>query len=121
MMFAYSDISKYCAVGALAAVALAASIGDSFAQRARAPGSPGRITLENKRAATLTELKIIGKEGAAAERVIATNLAPGKKITVTLPARIGCIFDLAGTYDDDSTIEVADSNLCKDKALRLVE
>lgn len=121
MMFARSNISKYCATGALAAMALAAMAGNSSAQRANKPGSPGRITLENKRAATLTELKIIGKEGAATERVIATNLAPGKKITVTLPARIGCMFDIAGTYDDDATVEVADSNLCKEKALRLVE
>jgi hypothetical protein len=121
MMSARSNIPRYCAIGAFAVVALAATVGDSFAQRARQPASPGRITLENKRPATLTELKIIGKEGAATEKVIATNLAPGKKITVNLPPRIGCMFDIAGTYDDDSTIEVADSNLCKDKILRLVE
>jgi len=83
MMFARRDLSKRCAMAAFATLGLAATAGDAFAQRANKPGSPGRITLENKRAATLTELKIIAKEGTAAERVIATNLAPGKKIAVT--------------------------------------
>ena len=121
--FARSDIAKYCATGILAAAVLAAGVADGFAQRAsrNALGSPGRITIENQRDAPLIELKITGKQGKAVERVIATNLAPGKKITVTLPAGIGCVFDLAGAFTDESTMEAADMDLCKEKTLRLVE
>lgn len=107
-------------VAATATLSMTATSG--FAQSKRGPASPGRITIENKRDATLVELKVIGREGAApTERVLATNLAPGKRVTVTLPPRSGCSFDLAGTFEDDSVLEAEGRNLCKDKVLRLVE
>lgn len=109
-------------VVAAAAVTLSLTATSGFAQSKRGPSSPGRITVENKRDAALVELKLVGKEGAAAtERVVAKNLAPGKRVTFTLPPRSGCTFDLAGTFEDDSVMEAEDRNLCRDKVLRLVE
>lgn len=105
-----------------AATTLAATATSAFAQSKRGPSSAGRITVENKRTAALVELKVISKDGAnATERVVAKNLAPGKRVSFTMPPRSGCNFDLAGTFEDDSVMEAEDRNLCHDKVLRLVE
>ena len=106
-------------IAALAAMAVAAN--DGLAQSRRGPSSPGRIAIENQRAVNLVEMKVISKGDNPSERVIARNLAPGKRVNVTFPPRSGCMFDVAGVFDDDSEMETTERNLCQDKVLRLVE
>ena len=86
------------------------------AQAAQAKG----LRIENKRDVALTELTITSKDGAAGETfVLARDIAPGQATTRTMPAR-KCLFDVKGTFADQSTLAAEDMDLCSQRTLRLV-
>ena len=81
-----------------------------------------KININNKRGATLVELTVTSKANANANpQLIAAGLLSGKKKTSNLAKKGGCLYDVSGTFDDESTIEVAGMDLCKDTTINLVE
>jgi hypothetical protein len=79
------------------------------------------LRIENKRNVALTELTITAKDGGAQETfVLAKNIAPGVVTTGTVPAR-KCLFDLKGTFADQSTLAAEDMDLCSQRTIRLVK
>ena len=90
-----------------------------YAQAAKAVSAD--VLVDNRREATLLELSLKGKAKDSEEVVVAKDLGPGAKLTAKLPAKAGCVFDVSGFFDDESVLEVAGVNLCKDKRITLVE
>lgn len=112
---------------AVAASVLCGAIAASAQQAAPAKAKPAAkpavadVLVDNRREATLLELTIKSKAKGAEDIVLAKDLGPGTKLTAKLPAKAGCVFDVSGSFDDESVLEVAGVNLCKDKRLTLVE
>ena len=78
------------------------------------------VMVTNSRAVALTELDAT-PSGATSPKAIVSNLAPGKKISVSLATDKSCVFALHGTYADGSSTDSASVDLCKDKNVNLVE
>ena len=79
------------------------------------------VIVDNRRQATLVELTITSKDRNGGAAVIARDVSPGGRVNAKLPAKGGCVWDVSGSFDDESTLEVASVNLCKDPRLTLVE
>jgi len=118
---------KLVRILAIAATVLSGSVGAYAQQAAPAKAKPAAkpaaadVLVDNRREATLLELSIKSKASGAEEIVLAKDLGPGAKLTAKLPAKSGCVFDVSGSFDDESVLEVAGVNLCKDKRMTLVE
>ena len=118
---------KVTRIVAIAASVLCGAVAASAQQAAPAKAKPAAkpavadVLVDNRREATLMELTLKSKAKGAEEVVVAKDLAPGAKLTAKLPAKAGCVFDVSGFFDDESVLEVAGVNLCKDKRLTLVE
>ena len=118
---------KVVRIVAIAATVLCGAMAASAQQAAPAKAKPAAkpavadVLVDNRREATLMELTIKSKVKGAEDIVVAKDLAPGAKLTAKLPAKAGCVFDVSGFFDDESVLEVAGVNLCKDKRLTLVE
>jgi hypothetical protein len=117
---------KLVRIVAITAAVLSGCVAASAQQAAPAKAKPaaakavaGDVLVDNRREATLLELSLKAK--GADEVVVAKDLGPGAKLTAKLPAKAGCVFDVSGFFDDESVLEVAGVNLCKDKRLTLVE
>ncbi len=80
----------------------------------------GALVITNRRSAGLVELSATPEKGGD-PIVLAHDLAAGAKSNTKLPAKSGCVFSLSGTFDDESTLEAANLNLCKDGRVNLVE
>ena len=79
------------------------------------------LRIENKRAVALTELVITTKNNGVPESfVLAQNLAAGKNIAGAVP-RGKCLFDVKGTFADQSTLAAHDMDLCAQRTIRLVK
>ena len=78
------------------------------------------VMVTNSRAVALTELDAT-PSGATSPKAIVSNLAPGKKISVSLATDKSCVFALHGTYADGSSTDSTSVDLCKDKNINLVE
>ena len=109
----------------VAAVLGAVSFGSAFAQETKpvkvAKAVSGAVLVDNRREANLLELTLTSRAKGVKPTVIAKDLAAGAKLNAKLPAKGGCVYDVAGTFDDESVLEVAGVNLCKDRRLTLVE
>ena len=118
---------KVVRIIAIAASVLCGATAASAQQAAPAKAKPAAkpvvadVLVDNRREATLLELTIKSKAKGAEDIVLAKDLGPGTKLTAKLPAKSGCVFDVSGSFDDESVLEVAGVNLCKDKRLTLVE
>jgi len=118
---------KVVRIVAVAASVLCGAAAASAQQAAPAKAKPAAkpvvadVLVDNRREATLLELTIKSKAKGAEDIVLAKDLGPGTKLTAKLPAKAGCVFDVSGSFDDESVLEVAGVNLCKDKRLTLVE
>ena len=116
---------KLVRIVAITAAVLSGCVAASAQQAAPAKAKPAAkavaadVLVDNRREATLLELSLKAK--GAEEVVVAKDLGPGAKLTAKLPAKAGCVFDVSGFFDDESVLEVAGVNLCKDKSLTLVE
>jgi len=78
------------------------------------------VVVTNSRAVALTELDA-KPSGGTLPKAIVSNLAPGKKISVTVATGKSCVFDLHGTFVDGASADLQGINLCKDKNVNLVE
>ena len=118
---------KLVRIAVVAASVLSGCVGAYAQQAAPAKAKPAAkpasadVLVDNRREATLLELTIKGKAKGAEEITLAKDVAPGAKLTAKLPAKAGCVFDVSGAFDDESVLEVAGVNLCKDKRMTLVE
>ena len=118
---------KLVRIVAITAAVLSGCVAASAQQAAPAKAKPAAkvvsadVLVDNRREATLLELTIKSKAKGAEDIVLAKDLGPGTKLTAKLPAKSGCVFDVSGSFDDESVLEVAGVNLCKDKRLTLVE
>jgi len=118
---------KVVRIIAIAASVLCGATAASAQQPAPAKAKPAAkpavadVLVDNRREATLMELTLKSKAKGAEDIVLAKDLGPGTKLTAKLPAKSGCVFDVSGFFDDESVLEVAGVNLCKDKRLTLVE
>ena len=78
------------------------------------------VVVTNSRAVALTELNAT-LSGGTLPKVIVSNLAPGKKISVSVATDKSCVFALHGAYADGSSTDSTSVDLCKDKNVNLVE
>ena len=78
------------------------------------------VTISNKRAVPLTSLDAMPSAGGDTV-ALAGALAAGKTASAKVPHGKDCHFDLHGAYEDGSTTDVPGVDLCKDKAINLVE
>ena len=118
---------KLVRIVAVAATVLSSCVAASAQQAAPAKAKPAAkpatadVLVDNRREATLLELTIKGKAKGSEDIVLVKELGPGAKLNAKMPAKAGCVFDVSGYFDDESVLEVAGFNLCKDKRLTLVE
>lgn len=94
--------------------------GTAFAQKAK-PAPKGSVVVTNARSATLVELALVSRNKKVEPVIVARGLAAGTASRAALPKNGGCIYDVDGVFDDETTVEIAGLNLCKDGNLRLVE
>jgi hypothetical protein len=80
---------------------------------------PAQIGIENRRAATLTELAIADAEGNVIAR-LARPVAAGQKSAIKLGKAKGCDMTVQAKFDDEGEVEET-LNLCKEKVLRFRE
>jgi len=118
---------KLVRIVAITAAVLSSCVAASAQQAVPAKAKPAAkaatadVLVDNRREATLLELTLKSRAKGAEDIVLAKDLGPGTKLTAKMPAKAGCVFDVAGSFDDESVLEVAGVNLCKDKRLTLVE
>jgi hypothetical protein len=78
------------------------------------------VVVTNSRSVALTELDAT-PSGGTLPKTIVSNLAPGKKISVTVATGKSCVFNLHGAYADGGSTDSTSVDLCKDKNVNLVE
>jgi hypothetical protein len=78
------------------------------------------VVVTNSRSVALSELDAT-PSGETLPKTIVSNLAPGKKISVTVATVKSCVFNLHGAYADGSSTDSTSVDLCKDKNVNLVE
>src|SRR5580692_6611158 len=78
------------------------------------------VVVTNSRAVALTELDATPSGGTLPKGIV-SNLAPGKKLSVSVATDKSCLFALHGTYADGSSGDLTSVDLCKDKNVNLVE
>jgi hypothetical protein len=86
------------------------------------PKTVAKINISNNRDATLVELSVISTTAKdATPQIVARDLKSGQKVTAPLAKNGGCIYDVSGNFDDQSTVEQAAVDFCKDANINLVE
>ena len=78
------------------------------------------VVVTNSRSVAFSELDATPSGGTLPKTIVA-NLAPGKKISVTVATAKSCVFNLHGAYADGSSTDSTSVDLCKDKNVNLVE
>jgi hypothetical protein len=72
------------------------------------------VVVTNSRSVAVSELDAT-PSGGTLPKTIVSNLAPGKKIAVTVATAKSCVFNLHGAYADGSITDSTSVDLCKDK------
>jgi hypothetical protein len=106
-----------------AALAAGAARAQTSAPGAKTPKKAAPATMvvvANSRAVPLTELDAT-PAGGFLPKVIARNIPPGKKVSVNVATDKDCVFNLHGAYADQSSTELSNVDLCKDKNVNLVD
>ena len=86
------------------------------------PKAVAKINVINDRDATLVELSVTSTTAKDAKpQVVAHDLKSGQKVSAPLAKNGGCIYDVSGNFDDQSTVEQSAVDFCKDANLNLVE
>lgn len=86
------------------------------------PKAVAKINIANDRAATLVELSVTSTTVKDAKpQIVAHNLKTGQKISAPLAKKGGCIYDVSGTFDDQSTVAQSAVDFCDDANLDLIE
>jgi hypothetical protein len=78
------------------------------------------VVVTNSRSVALSELDAT-PSGETLPKTIVSNLAPGKKTSVTVATVKSCMFNLHGAFADGSSTDSTSLDLCKDKNVNLVE
>ena len=78
------------------------------------------VVVTNSRSVALSEFDAT-PSGGTLPKTIVSNLAPGKRISVTVATAKSCVFNLHGAYADGSSTDSTSVDLCKDKNVNLVE
>ncbi|MDB5649861.1 MAG: hypothetical protein JWL62_1381 [Hyphomicrobiales bacterium] len=105
------------AAAAFACIALPASAAPAKAK----PAPKGVVTVSNARESTLLELAIVSKNKKLEPEIVARNLESGASIKAKLPKTGGCLYDIDGLFEDQTTIQMPGLNLCKDATLRFTD
>ena len=115
------------AIGALAAGAACAQTAPP-APKAKAPVARMQkkaaasvvVAITNSRSVALSELDAT-PAGLFIPKAIVRNVAPGKKVSATVPTNEDCVYDLHGIYADGSTTDSTSVDICKDQNVNLVD
>ncbi|WP_201836219.1 hypothetical protein [Microvirga zambiensis] len=86
-----------------------------------APAKPNHATtvvITNSREVPATAVSV-GVDGQTVR--LATPLPPKAKTTLKLPKMTGCMVAVAATFDDESTAELPDLDVCKDRNVRFTD
>lgn len=78
------------------------------------------VTITNQRAVGLKELSAAAAGGPKTRKIV-SNLAAGGKTVVKLGKGKDCLYDFHAIYDDGQSADLSSVDVCKDKALNLVE
>ncbi len=119
LAFVASGVSAALTAGAVFAQTAAPAIAPGARTQKKATASVV-VLVTNSRAVALTELDAT-PSGLYIPKTILSNLAPGKKTSVTVATDKDCVYDLHAIYADGSTTESTSVDLCKDKNVNLVE
>ena len=85
------------------------------------PAMAKDLRIENKRNVALKELTIVPKAGDGSPSIVlAQNIEARRTTTGRVPAG-NCLFDVKGTFADNTTLAADDMNLCAQNIIRLVE
>lgn len=85
------------------------------------PAHSRSLKIVNETGVKLEELVIVSKEQPVKIRMtIARDLAAGTRIKTEVPNNI-CLVDIQGRYEDKSSIEAEDLDLCRRHTLHLVQ
>jgi hypothetical protein len=97
-------------------------IAKKTAMKPAVPKTVAKVNVINDRDATLVELSVISTTAKdATPQIVARDLKSGQKISAPLAKNGGCIYDVSGNFDDQSTVEQSAVDFCKDANLDLVE
>jgi len=84
-----------------------------------APTKPASaVLITNAREVAVTDF--IVEAGGQTVR-LAKPLAPKGKTTLKLPKMSGCIVAVAATFEDESTADLSELDVCKDKTVRFTD
>ena len=84
------------------------------------PRPMASVTVTNQRAIGLKELDAAAAGGSKTRKIV-TKLAAGGKTVVKLGKGKDCLYDFHAVYDDGQSADLTSVDVCKDKALNLVE
>lgn len=94
----------------------------ALAATTKAKATPkGAISITNARSAMLVELAVISHNAKVEPAIVARSLASGTATRAALPKAGGCIYDIDGLFEDETTVQITGLNLCKDARINLVE
>jgi hypothetical protein len=82
------------------------------------PNPASIVHITNTRDITVTDISV--DAGGQTVR-LAKPLAPKGKTTLKLPKMSGCIVAVAATFEDESTAELPELDICKDKTVRFTD
>jgi len=83
-----------------------------------APTKPSAVLISNAREVAVTDIAV---EADGQTVRLAKPLAPKAKATLKLPKMSGCIVAVAATFEDESTAELPELDVCKDKTVRFTD
>jgi hypothetical protein len=78
------------------------------------------VTVTNQRQVGLKELDAAAAGGPKSKKIV-SNLAAGGKTVVKLGKGKDCLYDFHAVYEDGQAADITSVDVCKDKALNLVE
>ena len=107
---------------ATAPVAAAAAKAKARA-KAKAKAPPKNATqaiISNAQASALTGMQISNAAGKVVA-AIKKPVDPGKKSTLKLPAKAGCLFTVSAAFADGSEFDPTEVDLCVDKNIRFTD
>jgi hypothetical protein len=82
------------------------------------PKPASAVVIVNAREVPATDVAI-GADGQTVR--LAKPLAPNAKTTLRLPKMKGCMVAVAATFEDESTVEQPELDVCKDSAVRFTD
>ena len=82
------------------------------------PNPASAVLVTNSREVAVTDMAI--EAGGQTVR-LAKPLAPKAKATLKLPKMSGCIVAVAATFEDESTADLSELDVCKDRNVRFTD